>query len=536
MGYKQIRFDMKRFIILLLIFEASYLQGQDVSESLAVEVATQYYERVKNDNPGEHISRIRTNNQTRSDRYPELISPLGLAGMWLVPVDDGWVLVSSNTKTTPILAHYQTDRKPVYDLLAPGEKYLLDWYEHEIAYANDSCPTCERNSKWNTLMQERTTGVMQIRSTSVVSPLTNTRWGQMINNGNQPYDCNKVYNKFCPIIRDNVLDPCGRTPAGCPAVAIAQIMAYWKWPYAADVPTTSGGSTTDIKFYDWEIMPDSILNTTNIDEVNMVAGFLRDCGYMAHMEYGADGSGTSDAHARDALVEFGYNESTISLKNKWQTSGWQTLLQSELNAGRPVYYGGYNNVWKDRGHAFVLDGYDSEGKFHINFGWRSSGWDDYYQIDSINANSTNYNHWQSAIVGIQPDPYCGSGTILNILTTFPKFNYTFGGEMVLENNVMENVEHGELFSATKVRLNKNVQIKSGCNVLIAIKDVPCQSVSSNAPAFQSTSSTEDDEKQNVSEIATTTENSCAQKFFRNGQLLILRDGKTYNVTGQEVAQ
>ena len=113
------------------------MQGQDVSESLAVEVATQYYERVKNDNPGEHISRILTNNQTRSDRYPELISPLCLAGMCLVPVDDGWVLVSSNTKTTPILAHYQTDRKPVYDLLAPGEKYLLDWYEHEIAYAND---------------------------------------------------------------------------------------------------------------------------------------------------------------------------------------------------------------------------------------------------------------------------------------------------------------------------------------------------------------------------------------------------------------
>ena len=68
------------------------------------------------------------------------------------------------------------------------------------------------------------------------------------------------------------------------------------------------------------------------------------------------------------------------------------------------------------------------------------------------------------------------------------------------------------------------------------QDVPCQSVSSNAPAFQSTSSSEDDEKQNISEITTTTKNSCAQKFFRNGQLLILRDGKTYSVAGVEVAQ
>ena len=101
---------------------------------------------------------------------------------------------------------------------------------------------------------------------------------------------------------------------------------------------------------------------------------------------------------------------------------------------------------------------------------------------------------------------------------------------------MEDVEHGELFSATQVRMTGNVHIKSGCNVHIAIKDVPCQSVSSNAPAFQSTSSSEDDGMQNISDITTTAENSCAQKFFRNGQLLILRDGKTYSVTGQKIAQ
>ena len=44
---------------------------------------------------------------------------------------------------------------------------------------------------------------------------------------------------------------------------------------------------------------------------------------------------------------------------------------------------------------------------------------------------------------------------------------------------MEDVEHGELFSATQVRMTGNVHIKSGCNVHIAIKDVPCKSVSCN---------------------------------------------------------
>ena len=96
--------------------------GQDVPLSLAVDVATQYYEIVKNDFVNEQIRQVKDINRSKSNRNPELISPLGFANMWLVPIEDGWVLVSTNTKTTPILAHYQTDQKPIYDQLAPGEK------------------------------------------------------------------------------------------------------------------------------------------------------------------------------------------------------------------------------------------------------------------------------------------------------------------------------------------------------------------------------------------------------------------------------
>lgn len=139
---------IKKYFIIALITCSASLFGQDVPLSLAVDVATQYYERVKDDNVNEQVLRIKANNQIKAKRVPELISPLGLANMWLVPVEDGWVLVSSSTKTTPVLAHYQTDKKPEYDRLAPGEKYLLEWYELEIAYANDSCTNCERNWKY----------------------------------------------------------------------------------------------------------------------------------------------------------------------------------------------------------------------------------------------------------------------------------------------------------------------------------------------------------------------------------------------------
>lgn len=471
---------MKKYAFILLLFCTTSLFGQDVSESLAVAVATQYYERVKDDNINERVSRIKIMNQAKNDRAPELISPLGLAGMWLVPVEDGWVLVSTNTKTTPVLAHYRTDRKPVYDSLAPGAKYLLEWYEHEIAYANDSCPHCERHSKWDSLQQDKSLSNKQSQQTRSVTPLTYTHWAQT-DNWDYPYSiCDKSYNKFCP--PKNAPDQCNKAAVGCVAVAMAQIMAYWHWPYAANVPTTSGGSTTELKFYDWTMMPSRLYNFSYDDEVDMVAGLLRDCGYMAHMNYGIK-SETTDDKAKDALIAFGYNESTIDIKNKWQTSGWQTMLQAELNAGRPVYYSGSKNMFHAGGHAFVLDGYDSDGYFHINFGY-NYGDDDYYQIDSINANGTNYNHWQSAIIGIQPSPYCGSAVIDETVVFPSRFSITAGGELVFEEKVLQNIERGEIFSATQVRLTNGFTISEGCNVRIAIMDVPCPSTTYSIPEIQ----------------------------------------------------
>ena len=524
---------MKKHLLLLLIISyAATMLGQDVSESLAVAIATQYYEIVKDDNMNERVCRIKTINQIKNDRVPELISPLGLAEMWLVPVEDGWVLVSTNTKTTPVLAHYRTDRKPIFDSLAPGAKYLLECYEHEIAYANDSCSHCEQHRKWNSLLQDMPLSIRQTRQTRSVEPFIYTHWAQT-NNWNYPYSiCDKSYNKFCPQI-NNASNQCNKAAAGCAAVAMAQIMAYWHWPYAAYVPTTPGGNSKELKFYDWTMMPSHLYNTSYDDEVDMVTGLLRDCGYMADMNYGV-GSGTTDGKVRDAMIAFGYNENTIAVKNKWQTSGWQTMLQAELNERRPVIYGGYSNAFGADGHYFILDGYNSYGHFHINFGWISNSADGFYQIDSITHENVNFNHWQSAIIGIQPKPICQDINIINILTTYPNFNYTSSGEMVLANNVMENVERGELFSATQVRLTDNVHIKSGCNVHIAIKDVPCQSsIVNNLPAIQQNIQVHRNAIQNEQDSVSVTSSS-VQKILRDNQLLIHRGDKTYDAQGREV--
>ena len=528
---------MKKFIFLSFLFCATTLFGQDVSESLAVDIATQYYERVKDDNVNEQVLRIKANNQIKGKRAPELISPLGLANMWLVPVEDGWVLVSTNTKTTPVLAHYRTDRKPAYDSLAPGAKYLLEWYEHEIAYANDSCPNCERNWKWNELRQENETKNVLLQNTRGVFLPLPAHWNQIGNESNPP-DCDKSYNKFCPVVNNNnASGQCYKAAVGCVAVAMAQIMAYWHWPYAANVPTTPGGNTTELKFYDWTMMPYYLYNYTHDNEVDMVAGLLRDCGYMSDMNYGV-GSGTTDEKALAAFVAFGYNGNTIQKKDKWLTSGWQTMLQAELNAGRPVYYGGYSSGFWTNGHAFVLDGYDSQGYFHINFGYGTTGGDDYYQIDSISANGTNYNHWQSAIIGIQPAPYCGSATIDETVIFPSKFSITTGGELIFEEKVLENIERGEIYSATQVRLTNGFTIKEGCNVHIAIKDVPCPTETLSIPAIQVApmkKTHSSNEEQIVKKTLTLSPNPVASMLHIQTQDE-LSQAKIYTINGQRVLQ
>lgn len=42
------------------------------------------------------------------------------------------------------------------------------------------------------------------------------------------------------------------------------------------------------------------------------------------------------------------------------------MIREELDAGYPLSYGGQSS---GGGHAFVCDGYDAQGFFHINWGW-----------------------------------------------------------------------------------------------------------------------------------------------------------------------
>jgi len=115
------------------------------------------------------------------------------------------------------------------------------------------------------------------------------------------------------------------------------------------------------------------------------------------------------------------------------------LIRRSLDAGLPVYYRGSDPT--PSSHGFVVDGYDSIGRFHINMGWggRSDGW---YSLNNINPRGRGkewYNN-QTIVTNIKPNAR-GTST---------------GFEMALRSFSVSkiNISQNELFTVS-VRLRNN---------------------------------------------------------------------------------
>ena len=70
------------------------------------------------------------------------------------------------------------------------------------------------------------------------------------------------------------------------------------------------------------------------------------------------------------------------------------MVRKEMEAKEPVLYCGSDEI--EGGHAFLLDGIQSDGKVHVNWGWGKSG-DGWFDIDVLRPNITGFTgevqHW-----------------------------------------------------------------------------------------------------------------------------------------------
>ena len=83
---------------------------------------------------------------------------------------------------------------------------------------------------------------------------------------------------------------------------------------------------------------------------------------------------------------FGYDNSCyVGERRDYSIDDWFDMLYNEIEQGFPVLFSGFSS---GGGHAFVLDGFDGENLFHLNWGWGggSNGW---FLVGILNPGDTS---------------------------------------------------------------------------------------------------------------------------------------------------
>ena len=217
---------------------------------------------------------------------------------------------------------------------------------------------------------------------------------------------NAPFNNLCP-----KYDGKHNAVTGCVATAMAQIMRYWKYPssllegipaYVSQSYNIPIDSIPNGIGYDWDNMPEKHFRDLTNNQAFAVATLMQHIGASVKMDYGPE-SAAFDKDIIPALTHyFGYDKDIIKMldRTNFEWEDWNKILQDELGKKRPMYYSGSTLF---EGHAFVCDGMDSDGYYHINWGWGADN--GYFDITILSPgeNFIRYNIRNIAILGIVPN-------------------------------------------------------------------------------------------------------------------------------------
>lgn len=223
-----------------------------------------------------------------------------------------------------------------------------------------------------------------------VEPLLKTNWAQ-----------DSPYNGLCP----KTGGAWGSSAmTGCVATAMAQILKYFQYPssstgksYYLFDGSEARHNVTLSTTYDWANMANAYTWNYSDAQAKAVQELMRDCGYVSHMIYSAQGSGANAYDAGAGLSHnMRYDSLALSVDRRmfYNDEDWMSAIYAELQNQRPILYNAVDPNMM--GHAFVFDGMDSEGRVHINWGWSGTA-NGYFDVRDLNGLAPSY-----------PNPYTGT--------------------------------------------------------------------------------------------------------------------------------
>lgn len=349
----------------------------------------------------------------------------------------GYVLLPADDAVRPILA-YSTEATFPTENIPPHVQALIQSYSDIVEYARQQ--HLPLHPSWEKVMSGTE---FRPKSRAGVGPLVTATW-------NQRYP----YNTLCPL--DSSLTPPLPCVTGCTATAMAQIMHYWQWPdigwgqheylwtdiYLHPMGTLS--EQFDTVHYQWDLMPDAPDSLCSEAEIYAVSRLMYDCGVAMNMRYSYTGSAASiwkendpsSPSAGQALRTYFRYHPTLRYVNhkEYSDSEWLDLMQTELDAGRPVLYSAFD--YSLGPHSIVVDGYDGDRRLHFNIGWGGK-YDGFYAIDSVCLTSTiDFSFKHFALIGIRPNLEECAPAVIQAVAESPISGYcTGGGEFAYGDSV-----------------------------------------------------------------------------------------------------
>jgi hypothetical protein len=296
----------------------------------------------------------------------------------------GYIVVSGSYNLPPVIAYSFTsnfftfnDANPLYSMLFSDITLRLE----NIQKLPEKIIQ-ERHFQWDSYRLERpiaSSGFEQWppEGTTSTGGWLETSWTQ-----------GEPYNNFCPLDKTNG----GRSVAGCPSITMAMILDYYKttnnivFNDSDDYHHIYGGNNywidNDYISYDFPSFPtlNGYLVTLNSHYQNQtpttdtdIAALIFACGVAANQVYGSDGSGTFSVNQAFAAYKRFYCTTCTLLRDN-DSNVYGRLAKNMINA-MPAHLAVVDESWTT-GHNLVVDGYNTDDFFHLNFGWGGAynGW------------------------------------------------------------------------------------------------------------------------------------------------------------------
>ena len=371
-------FQCRRFLmvsILLCLWIGSVVVGEPVSPERARKVAETFLlARVQRSAGSAQTRGVKAAQATATADLREICDADGTVLAYVTLLSpQGFVVTSADTNASPIVAYSlqspfpseADDRHPLVRLLKEDIRCRTK------AAATGLSATEQTGAQW----EQYTVGVAGegdgFQQWPADGATTTGGWVETTWHQDAPF------NDFCPF------DPVdgARSYVGCVATAMAQLVHYHQQCNVTldeyDAYTTYSGIDIDGDSERYDFPSFEELNTyladvrlkysrqIDLNDVD-IAALNFACGVSTYMDYSSEGSGASPYDLQDALVYmFGFDSAQMT---GGLTNEYLPAMQENLANGLPVLLG-MSPADGMGGHVVVCDGYNTDGEYHLNFGW-----------------------------------------------------------------------------------------------------------------------------------------------------------------------